>query len=147
MDVLNKPRSKTFVSMDSLWYEEERLATFIDWPVPFISSRELAQEGFYYLRTKDHCACAFCRGIIGAWEEGDTPRGEHKRHFPHCPFVQGKVTPNVPLKQGNILSRLSLEKVADVASTTKNVGQDVCGTGKEKECDQCPQGSSKLYFF
>ncbi|MCL4125825.1 UNVERIFIED_CONTAM: hypothetical protein GTU68_066477 [Idotea baltica] len=123
--------------MDSLWYEEERLATFIDWPVKFISYQELAREGFYYLRTKDHCACAFCRGIIGAWEEGDTPRGEHLKHFPHCPFIQGKVTPNVPLQQGAILARVRKPITTD---TNINTGIDVCG-GRKDEFETCSESS------
>ena len=98
-------RPKMFSSVYSLWYEEERLATFIDWPIMHLSKEELAREGFYYLRNKDYCACIFCRGIIGSWEEGETPQGKHKRHFPNCKFVLGVVTENVPYSLGKILKK------------------------------------------
>ncbi|CAL4065035.1 unnamed protein product, partial [Meganyctiphanes norvegica] len=104
--VPSQQRSKTFLSYDSLRYECERLETFIDWPVAFLMPADLAADGFYYLRTADHCACVFCRGIVGAWEEGDTPRGEHERHFSHCPFIRGQPVGNVPISQSNILSKL-----------------------------------------
>ena len=102
-------RPKKFLSYDSLRYEKERLETFIEWPVPWLKSEELAADGFYYLRTHDHCACVFCRGIVGAWEVGDTPRGEHKRHFPHCPFIRGQPVGNVPMNHSRILDKLPLD--------------------------------------
>lgn len=102
-------RSKKFLSYDSLRYEKERLETFIEWPILWLSPEDLAADGFYYLRTSDHCACVFCRGIVGAWEVGDTPRGEHCRHFPHCPFIRGQPVGNVPLNHSAILDKLPLD--------------------------------------
>ena len=99
-------RSKKFQSYDSLLYEKERFDTFIEWPVPWVSPKDLAADGFYYLRTKDHCACVFCRGIVGNWAVGDTPRIEHERHFPQCPFVRGQPVGNVPLTHSAILEKL-----------------------------------------
>jgi hypothetical protein len=107
VDISSRP--KKFLSYDSLRYEKERLETFIEWPVPWLCPKELAADGFYYLRTHDHCACVFCRGIVGAWEVGDTPRGEHKRHFPHCPFIRGQVVGNVSLNHSFILDKLPLD--------------------------------------
>lgn len=97
-----------FYTLDDLKVESRRLSTFIDWPKkanPRLTPSELAKEGFYYLRFKDHCACAFCRGIIGAWEPRDTPRGEHKRHFSHCEFlVSGKKVNNVTIDEEKLLN-------------------------------------------
>ena len=102
-------RSKKFDSYFSLYYERERLETFIDWPVSFILPEELAASGFYYLRKEDHCACVFCCGTVGAWEVDDTPSGEHQRHFPNCPFLAGHSIGNVTLDQSRILDKLSLD--------------------------------------
>ena len=102
-------RPKKFLSYDSLRYEKERRETFIEWPLPWLFADDLAADGFYYLRTHDHCACVFCRGIVGAWEVGDTPRGEHKRHFPHCPFIRGQPVGNVPMSHSRILDKLPLD--------------------------------------
>ena len=91
-------RSKKFFTYDSLRFERVRLETFIDWPVSWLNPEDLARDGFYFLRTKDHCACIYCRGIVGAWEVGDTARNEHKRHFPHCPFIRGNPVGNIPIE-------------------------------------------------
>ncbi|XP_076044930.1 baculoviral IAP repeat-containing protein 2-like isoform X1 [Oratosquilla oratoria] len=119
--------SKKFNSYDSLRYEKERLATFIDWPVEWLSPADLAKDGFYYLRTEDHVACVFCRGIVGSWDPGDTARGEHKRHFPQCPFVKGHPVGNVPLEESEILARIPQSKTPAQQPSTS---YDVCGTGR-----------------
>lgn len=95
--------TKKFTSYDSLRFETDRLETFIKWPVEWIKPEDLAKDGFYYLRTADHCACVFCRGIVGSWEYEDNPRSEHKRHFPHCPFIKGQPVGNIPVTQSNII--------------------------------------------
>ncbi|XP_042857633.1 death-associated inhibitor of apoptosis 2-like [Penaeus japonicus] len=124
-------RSKTFISYDSLRFEKERLETFIDWPIQWLDPSELASDGLYYLRTSDHCACVFCRGIIGAWEVGDTPRGEHQRHFSHCPFIRGQPVGNVPIHHSDILARLPYQNSTPQTNTsTKRHGIDECGTSR-----------------
>ena len=102
-------RSKKFCSITSLYYEKARIETFIDWPINWLSPRDLAAQGFYYTRIHDHCACVFCNGIVGAWEVGDIPRQEHLRHFPNCRFMNGLPVGNVPLAQCIILEGLCLE--------------------------------------
>lgn len=97
---------KGFHTFDSLRYERERLSTFIDWPLPWLTPDALAKEGFYYLRDNDFVSCVFCRGIVGAWEQGDIPSQEHKRHFPKCPFVRCQPVGNVPIAQGDLLASL-----------------------------------------
>ncbi|XP_042227371.1 LOW QUALITY PROTEIN: baculoviral IAP repeat-containing protein 3-like [Homarus americanus] len=67
---------------------------------PFITktdNSDLANAGFYYRRKEDHCACYFCRGIVGKWEENVFPIEEHSRHYSHCPFVRNKPTGNISL--------------------------------------------------
>lgn len=126
---LKPGRSKTFISYDSLRFEKERLETYIDWPIKWLPPADLAADGFYYLRTADHCACVFCRGIVGAWEIGDTPRGEHQRHFPHCPFLRGQPVGNVPISHSNILARLpSQENTPNSEAINQRGNIDICGT-------------------
>ena len=98
---------KIFVSYKELRYEQERLDTFIKWPLDWLKPEDLARDGFYFLREKDYCACVFCDGIIGDWEDGDTPRGEHQRLAPQCHFIRGDPVGNIPLEQCTILSKLS----------------------------------------
>ncbi|XP_042873338.1 baculoviral IAP repeat-containing protein 3-like [Penaeus japonicus] len=124
-------RSKTFISYDSLRFEKERLDTFIDWPIKWLDPSELASDGFYYLRTADHCACVFCRGIVGAWEVGDTPRGEHQRHFPHCPFIRGQPVGNVSIHHSDILEQWPRQNSTPQTNTsTQKSGEDECGTSR-----------------
>ena len=107
-------------SYKELFYENVRFQTFFNWPLGYaLKPRELAANGFYYSKFEDHCICAFCRGIIGAWEPGDTPMGEHKRHFPHCDFVNGIPCGNIPQKQCDILNSLYLEEEEPPLTTTK----------------------------
>ena len=107
---LNGQPSKKFLSYDSLKYEKERLHTFIEWPIHWISPEQLAADGFYYLREHDNCACIFCNGIVGGWEKEDTVRGEHKKHFPNCPFITGRAVGNLPLSHSAILDKLVLDR-------------------------------------
>nr|BDT62093.1 MAG: baculoviral IAP repeat-containing protein [Litopenaeus vannamei majanivirus Nimav-1_LVa] len=100
---LNTEREKFNV----LRFERARLNTFNDWPVEWINPSELAADGFYYLEKDDYCACIFCRGIIGKWEKDDTPKREHRRHYPRCSFVTGQPIGNIPIKQGDIITDLT----------------------------------------
>lgn len=67
---------------------ENRLQTYSNWPINYISPEQLAQAGFYYLNVADQVKCAFCGGIIGQWEQNDLPLNEHRKFFPECPIVR-----------------------------------------------------------
>ena len=69
-----KPNKKRFLSVCSLIYEQSRLDTFIGWPGLHVSPRDLAANGFYYLRRDELCACVFCCVVIGDWKDGDGPQ-------------------------------------------------------------------------
>jgi len=65
-----------------------RLTTFSDWPATAkVAAADLARAGFFYTGGTDRVQCAFCEGFLRNWLLGDTPEGEHRRHFPDCPFV------------------------------------------------------------
>ncbi|KAF7682629.1 Death-associated inhibitor of apoptosis 1 [Astathelohania contejeani] len=108
MDSSITMRSKKFYSYDSLRQEHIRLETFIDWPIKWLKPEELAANGYYYLRTRDHCACVFCSGIVGEWMEGDIPSIEHKKHFPHCPLLNNQPVGNFPMNICKILLQFGL---------------------------------------
>ncbi|CAG7721366.1 unnamed protein product [Allacma fusca] len=85
-----------FVTMKS---EAERLKTYFmspAWNVKHVSPSELAKAGLFSMRSSDKVQCAFCKGVIGEWEEGDVPMKEHKRHYPRCPFVNKLPVGNIP---------------------------------------------------
>ena len=67
---------------------ENRLETYVNWPIDFINPEQLAEAGFYYLNIADQVKCAFCGGIIGHWEVNDQPLQEHRKFFPDCPIVR-----------------------------------------------------------
>lgn len=99
--------------------EEERLQTFHNWPrdAP-VSPAELARVGFHYLGYGDTVQCFCCDGILRHWVHGDTPRGEHERHFPECGLMMGRDVGNVPLGSsdsvdGQLLSQLQRLTVDD----------------------------------
>lgn len=86
---------KTWESFDSLKSQRARLLTFKRWPLSWLSPRDLAHAGFFYLKKSDFVQCAFCRGVVGDWEKHDIPAREHAKFFPCCPLVN-----NLPV--GNI---------------------------------------------
>lgn len=93
-----------------LRYEKSRLNTFRGWPRSYlIDPKDLAENGFHYAKKWDHCVCVFCDCVISAWEEEDTPAGEHRRHSPNCHFVKGLPVGNVPLRHSDILDQIYLE--------------------------------------
>jgi baculoviral IAP repeat-containing protein 2/3 len=102
----NVPSSST--TSDSMKDEATRLKTFKKWPIPHIVSPEsLARAGFYYLNTGDTTKCAFCKGVVRAWEVGDDPDREHKRHFEDCPFVLTEIVPRLnPNPSNGVRDRL-----------------------------------------
>jgi len=147
IDTTRVYRNMPFVSYDCLRYEEKRLGTFIDWPHEWLKPSELAADGFYYLRKDDHCACIFCRGIVGAWEKTDTPRGEHERHFPHCPFIRGQPTGNVPIVQGNILARLPVLHASLDDCGSRRVEADACRFSSRHMAGSYPECSEWFGIF
>ena len=76
---------------DRLKDEEVRLSTFHDWPeraARIIEPRDLAKAGLFYTGQIDRVQCAFCRGFLRNWVQGDRPVNEHRKHFPNCSFVK-----------------------------------------------------------
>jgi len=111
---LNPQLDQFFIKMRN---EKERLKTFgmVQWPLPFISKESLAKAGFFYLLNRDRVQCAFCKGTVCDWEDGDDPLREHLRHFPRCSFLLGHDVGNVPLKKDPIRDEKLL------------AGHDTCG--------------------
>ncbi|GBP45952.1 Apoptosis inhibitor IAP [Eumeta japonica] len=79
-----------------MFLEADRLATFRNWPVQFLSPERLAKNGFYYLGRNDEVRCAFCKVEIMRWEEGDDPAVDHKRWAPQCPYLRRLDTDGAP---------------------------------------------------
>ncbi|XP_078659105.1 baculoviral IAP repeat-containing protein 7-like [Branchiostoma floridae x Branchiostoma belcheri] len=90
--------------------ELHRLHTYYGygWPMDTpVSPEQLAKLGFFYLGVRDKVECAFCGGVLHQWEQGDDPKVEHERHYPHCPFIRGYATSNVPLESSSQPTKLS----------------------------------------
>ena len=66
---------------------EQRIKTFENWPLSFISYKDLTNDGFVYTGKKDSVICVYCVVIIEHWEEVDVANREHRKHSPFCPFV------------------------------------------------------------
>lgn len=93
--------------------EDERLKTFIGWPVVFLLPESLARNGFYYLGRGDEVRCAFCKVEIMKWVAGDDPAKDHQRWAPQCPFLRRQAdSGNVP---------------REPVSAPAPVGHDECG--------------------
>ena len=71
--------------------EAVRLSTFHDWPErasSIVDPRDLAKAGMFYTGQTDRVQCAFCRGYLRNWVQGDKPAEEHRKHFPDCLFMR-----------------------------------------------------------
>ena len=66
---------------------EERLKTYKNWPLTFMRSDELANDGFIYTGKKDSVLCVYCGVNISKWEKGDKPNAEHRKNSPFCSFA------------------------------------------------------------
>lgn len=65
-----------------------RYNTFTDWPLSLNQKPEqLAEAGFYYMKTGDHVKCFCCNGALRNWAPSDEPWVEHARWFSRCSFV------------------------------------------------------------
>ncbi|XP_059481873.1 baculoviral IAP repeat-containing protein 3-like isoform X1 [Neocloeon triangulifer] len=70
-------------------FESHRLYSLLqkkDWE--FVKPVELAASGFYYAGVEDSVRCIYCNLEVRGWEEGDTPKTEHIRWNPNCPFLK-----------------------------------------------------------
>jgi hypothetical protein len=77
--------------------EADRLKTFDNWPVSFISENDMSAAGFYFLGREDWVRCPFCGVQIGDWGPGDEPLSCHKRSASDCSFASGYFTQNIPI--------------------------------------------------
>ncbi|ELT95124.1 hypothetical protein CAPTEDRAFT_224451 [Capitella teleta] len=94
--------------------EANRLETFaMNWCDDFpVKAAVLAKAGFYFIGPHDRVTCAFCKGNVFKWIEGDNPIEKHTRLFPNCPFVQE-------------LHKKPLQKLqTEEAKVLKNMGYD-----------------------
>lgn len=75
--------------MAFLSFEANRLKTFgSSWPHSFISVRDLALTGFFYLGPYDMVQCYFCNLRLHDWKENDIVALEHYFWSPHCSFLK-----------------------------------------------------------
>ena len=112
-----KENPRPFVGYDSLKYEEERLATFINWR-GYVNPIHLARDGLFYTRFSDRCMCYFCCGTLDGWEPNENVRNKHKLKYPNCPFICGKPVGNVSMVNCNILTSISMGKKPPIVQPT-----------------------------
>lgn len=85
-------------------YEAARLATFKNWPLPFINKYTLAQSGMIYVGYDAVC-CQYCCLSLDHWRVGEKPYDLHLQGNPNCPLLTFKKTDNVPFTLGVAVRR------------------------------------------
>jgi len=117
------PVDRSNPDFERLKDEAVRLSTFHDWPetaASIVDPRDLAKAGMFYTGQTDRVQCAFCRGYLRNWVQGDKPAEEHHKHFPDCPFVRNvdvgtlDVVDNMDLPNQVLLSSLGLPSLDTV---------------------------------
>ena len=71
--------------------ESVRLSTFHDWPervACIVDPHDIARAGMFYTGQIDRVQCAFCRGCLRNWVQGDNPAEEHRKNFPDCSLLR-----------------------------------------------------------
>ena len=110
-------------------YEINRLTTYRNWPSTApVTPQALARAGFFYTGKDDIVECFSCQGQIRDFEFGDTAMGEHKKHFPRCPFVRNaKNHGNIPMGGSPDFSTVSSSEPSGASGTSTE------NKAKEKE--------------
>lgn len=65
-------------------FEAARLASYQNWPLPFMEPAKLAAAGFHYTGDGDKVKCFECQVEICQWVEGDNPMADHQRWSGRC---------------------------------------------------------------
>ncbi|KAG8452983.1 hypothetical protein GDO86_004695 [Hymenochirus boettgeri] len=91
--------------------EGERLNSFKNWPLTFLSPSELAKAGFYYIGPEDKVACFACPLKLSNWEPKDNAMSEHRRHFPDCPFLKNGARTSSRFSVSNISMQTSTARL------------------------------------
>ncbi len=73
-----------------LYNISDRLKTFENWPISFMSKELLATAGFYYTGRGDAVKCPYCNIEVGFWDQGDIPEVEHEKHSPKCKYIHSR---------------------------------------------------------
>ena len=103
-------------------YEKFRLESFKGWPIPWISPREMAANGFYFNKIlEDVVECNFCHIKLYCWEAEDVPAEQHERWAPFCPFIKGEQTKNVPIINKKTIIYKCLDELNGSGSHTTTV--------------------------
>uniref|UniRef100_A0A8C8JP71 RING-type E3 ubiquitin transferase n=1 Tax=Oncorhynchus tshawytscha TaxID=74940 RepID=A0A8C8JP71_ONCTS len=77
------------VSNPAMQQREERLLTFVHWPLRIpVRPDQLAKAGFYYVGRNDDVKCFCCDGGLRCWESGDDPWVEHAKWFPSDKLIE-----------------------------------------------------------
>ncbi|GIZ02626.1 hypothetical protein CEXT_12071 [Caerostris extrusa] len=85
---------------DVMKYEVNRYNSFMGrWPLSYVKTKDLAENGFFYLLSEDRVQCAFCGIIIDDWNVGDIPLKEHMKKAPKCPFLMTSNVGNIPMQK------------------------------------------------
>ncbi|XP_072019049.1 LOW QUALITY PROTEIN: baculoviral IAP repeat-containing protein 3-like [Amphiura filiformis] len=120
-------------------YEVTRLSTFRNWPsMAPVTPSALARAGFFYTGRDDIVECFICQGQIRDFEYGDTAMGEHKKHFPKCPFVKNKNHGNVPMAGTPDFSKVATSDPAGASgsSTEKKVKEKEASLFSSKDAEK-----------
>ncbi|XP_055792877.1 baculoviral IAP repeat-containing protein 2 isoform X1 [Salvelinus fontinalis] len=85
---VSSPPGLSNVSNPAMQQREERLLTFVHWPLRIpVRPDQLAKAGFYYVGRNDDVKCFCCDGGLRCWESGDDPWVEHAKWFPRCVYL------------------------------------------------------------
>jgi baculoviral IAP repeat-containing protein 5 len=90
---MDPPSSKEEeMNIHMMFIEKNRVNSFKDWVFDgcACSPKKMAAAGFYHCATNqepDAVRCFVCHKELDGWEPTDVPLDEHRKHSPHCPYL------------------------------------------------------------
>ncbi|KAG8200119.1 hypothetical protein JTE90_018908 [Oedothorax gibbosus] len=139
---------KTAIDFNKMKSVDERLKSYaLNWPLPCVSIRNLAEAGFFYLGYEDKVQCPFCKGILGNWKVGADPFKEHANNFPDCSNLCD-ILSNLNLKEdvsienySDDLYNKSAQNSDDLYNKSMQNSEDVCNESTQNVDDLCKKST------
>ena len=77
--------------LENYQFEEERIKSFVGWPLNEAHAEKMAEAGFVYTGQEDLVYCFSCNIKLDRWSKHVEPLLRHKEESPACSFMRQKL--------------------------------------------------------
>ena len=79
------------IKLENYQFEEERIKSFVGWPLNEAHAEQMAEAGFVYTGQEDLVYCFNCNIKLDRWSKHMEPLLRHKEESPTCSFMRQKL--------------------------------------------------------